>query len=156
EEICQKYQLDTSRSKLTPIAFGMIWPPQESDKPLRSNSEYMSLVGSLLYVANLSRPDALYAASMLCRHMQRPYAKHLQAARHLAIHLNSTKGRHLNYIRKTDNIHHQINIYCDANFGDPNLNMKSQTGLVICHNSNVISWNSGLQSTVAQSTAEAE
>ena len=51
---------------------------------------------------------------------------------------------------------HKISVYADADFANDSIGRKSRTGYVIFLNGGAIAWNSSLQSTVAQSTSEAE
>ena len=51
----------------------------------------------------------------------------------------------------------KLNAFCDANWGgETNVSAKSTSGNLIYFGSDLISWSSKLQSTIALSTAEAE
>ena len=69
-------------------------PPGE---PLVSNSQYLSLVGALLYLATCTRPDISFAVSYLSRFSAHPTAPLWGAAKRLLLYLRSQKppGTHL-------------------------------------------------------------
>jgi hypothetical protein len=152
QNLCDRFDLSSAKPAYTPVSSGFVWQPEDNDKPMDQNLSYMQLVGSLLYIANMSRPDAMFTASMLCRFMHKPYAKHMNAARRLAIYLKTNIDLKLKYTaNKSDPV-----IYCDSDFGNVNNNMKSITGIITMYNNNCISWSSSLQTTIATCTAEAE
>lgn len=152
EELAAKYQLDKAKPESLPIATGMMWKIDEDDVPLKFCTEYMSIVGSLLYIANTSRPDIQFAANMLCRFMANPCQKHIQAARRVVAYLNSTKHYRLKFIDSDST----VRVFCDADFANANNQSKSVSGIVVKVGENPIAWTSSLQSTIAHSTCEAE
>ncbi|KAI5343247.1 hypothetical protein L3X38_011123 [Prunus dulcis] len=87
---------------------------------------YRQIVGSLLYLT-ATRPDIMFAASLLARYMHGPTKKHMGTAK-----------RVLRYIQGSED------------------DMKSTSGYAFHLGSGVFSWASVKQSSVALSTAEAE
>ena len=60
-------------------------------------SIYLSIVGGLLWLANMTRPDIAYAAGQLSRFLANPGLKAFNAAIRVLIYLNGSKHRRLDY-----------------------------------------------------------
>ena len=58
-------------------------------------SDYISIVGALLWVANMTRPDIAYATGQLSRFLTNPGTKAFNAAVRVLIYLHGSKDRHL-------------------------------------------------------------
>ena len=58
---------------------------------------YLSIVGGLLWLANMSRPDISYAAGQLSRFLTNPGVKAFNAAIRVLIYLHASKSRQLTF-----------------------------------------------------------
>ena len=58
---------------------------------------YLSIVGGLLWLANMSRPDISYAAGQLSRFLTNPGVKAFNAAIRVLIYLHASKSRRLTF-----------------------------------------------------------
>jgi len=115
---------------------------------------YISVVGSLMYLAVTTRPDSTYAARVFARFNSNPGPSHWQAAKHVLRYLQGTMDYRVTY-QPSDSPEPFIT-YSDANHrGNPD-NGKSTGGYVVKIGSRAVSWSSKLQSLVALSTTEAE
>jgi len=132
--------------------------------PLPPDNEYASLVGSLLYLANCTRPDMSFAVNTLARHLRNPGEKHMGLAKQL-LRYALTKKNHCLVYGKPTSPENSVTIvgYCDsdyANFTLPTpgekLTRRSVTGFVFLANGTPISWQSKKQVTVSRSSDEAE
>jgi hypothetical protein len=124
---------------------------QEND--IESNQPYASLIGSLLYLSNCTRPDITYAVNRLSSFNAKPTELHWNYAKRILRYLKKTNDFGL-ILKKTDIFN--ISGYSDADWASDLDTHRSTTGYLITLNSNPISWNSKRQSTVATSTAESE
>jgi hypothetical protein len=115
---------------------------------------YISVVGSLMYLAVTSRPDIAYAAGVLARFNSNPGPSHWQAAKHVLRYLNGTMDYKIAY-QPSDSPEPFIT-YSDADHGGNPDNGKSTGGYVVKIGSGAVSWSSKLQPLVALSTTEAE
>lgn len=115
-------------------------------------SMYRSLVGSLFYLT-ATRPDLMFAASLLSRFMSKPSHLHLGAAKGVLRYIMGTMEHG---IRFQKNSKLEVKGYCDSDWAGSVDDMKSTSGYVFSLGSGVISWCSKKQDTVAQSSAEAE
>lgn len=129
----------------------------------RPDKLYMSIVGSLLYVSVITRPDITYAVQALGRHMQSCGNEHMIAAKRVLRYLQGTKDLGLVYEAGETGSDNGIGQPCvvgfsDADWGGDLDTRRSTTGylFMIEETRGVVSWGSKLQPTVALSSAEAE
>eukprot|EP00043_Microstomoeca_roanoka_P020364 m.246374 g.246374 ORF g.246374 m.246374 type:complete len:1365 (-) comp17152_c1_seq2:996-5090(-) len=155
DDIVQQFKMDSSATVATPMQVGFD-PSNTTDNP-DATLPYRSLVGSLLYLSNRSRPDIAYAVGVLCRYMDRYTRDHWLAAKHVVRYLKGTRTSGIVYERRAD-VAQPLSIECfsDASFGTDALTGRSTTGFTCFIHGCLVSWNSRLQPTVALSTAEAE
>ena len=127
-----------------------------------ADKQYMSIVGSLLYAATVTRPDIAFAVQALGRHMQASKQEHMIAAKRVLRYLQGTKKIGLIYqagaMRERNGSRDCPSIvgFCDADWAGDLDTRRSTTGFVFMMESGAVSWGSKLQPTVALSSAEAE
>ena len=124
----------------------------ESDRQEMKNIPYLSLIGSLLYASNGSRPDISYAVSLLARFSTNPHPRHWQAAKRVLRYLRLTTQYHITYAGTSG----QIAGYVDTDLAGDSSDRKSTTGYIYTICGGAVSWSSKKQPTVADSTCEAE
>ena len=138
------------RPRTTPMQPGL--KLQRAGTPMAIDQRhYSSVVGSLLYISNATRPDASYAAGVLCRFMQDPQEEHWKAALWLLGYLSATQQQGLTFGSGDG-----LCGYTDSAYGDDIDTRRSTSGFVFTFNGGPISWSSKLQRPVALSTCEAE
>ena len=117
---------------------------------------YMSLVGSLNYIAMCTRPDIAFATGFLCRYMSKPTQNHYNTAIRVLRYLKGTIDFGLVY-GNTVSGHDGLKMfaYSDANFAEKEDSI-STYGYTFIINGAAVNWSSRKQETVAKSTAEAE
>ncbi|KAM1349822.1 hypothetical protein EV1_003832 [Malus domestica] len=115
-------------------------------------SVYRSLVGSLLYLTT-TRPDIMYAASLLSRFMHKPTCIHYGAAKRILRYIQGTLDFGIMYER---NVKPKLYGFCDSDWGGSVDDLKSTSGYTFTLGTGVFSWASKKQKSVALSTAEAE
>ena len=124
--------------------------------PYHTPERYMSLVGSLNYLAMSTRPDIAYATSVLCRYMSKPTQNHWNAAIRVLKYLKGTKNYGLVYGNTlTKNTGLQMTAYSDASHGDKEDSI-SAYGYAFLLNGAAVHWASKKEDKIAKSTAEAE
>lgn len=171
EEIARKHGFDlkVQYHKTIPISPSQSSPAQidnttSAGEPLPKDNEYASLIGSLLYLANCTRPDIAFAVSTLSRHLRNPCVKHLGMARDLLRYTLSTRTLGLVY-GPPPSPPHSLSVvgYSDSDYANSTLPVpgeqltrRSVTGFVFLANGTPISWQSKKQVTVARSSDEAE
>lgn len=149
--ILKKFGMGDCNPTLIPLVVNEKMKKEDGEKKIDA-SIYRSMVGSLLYLC-ATRPDIMFASSMLSRFMNSPSQIHLGAAKRVLRYIKGTTNFGIKYVKGA-----QINLqgYCDSDWAGCLDDMKSTTGYSFSLGSSVFSWSSKKQESVAQSTAEAE
>ena len=113
---------------------------------------FRALVGSLNYIANVSRPDITFAVNKLSRKLERPTIKDWIAAKRVLRYLKGTKTAKIQYMKNGRNT---LELYSDADFAGSK-EKKSTSGFVAKMCGASIDWYSRRQQTVALNTMESE
>lgn len=129
-------------------------PVDNSAKTAFDNPKlYASCVGSLMYLANFTRPDIIHAVNQLCKYNKCPSYAHWKAVQHVLAYVYHTYDLGLLYKRgSTPNCIGN----CDASFCCDVDNSRSVTGYCFTMCGALVTWKSKQQTTVTNSTAEAE
>jgi hypothetical protein len=125
----------------------------------RESNRYRSLVGSLLYAANITRPDITFVVGRLCRHVAAPLKHHMKTANQVLRYLKGTSDLCLIFGRTPiTNLPMKpvIGVFSDSDYGGDRIDGKSTSGCLVRFNGDVISWYSKKQKVVSMSTTEAE
>ena len=112
------------------------------------------IIGSFLYLANTTRLDIAYSVGYIARHQANPQPIHHKLISHLLSYLNCHRKIGLVYHRNS-NRNSIIELYADADFAADRSRI-STTGYIIRYHGSVIQWASRLQSSISESSAEAE
>jgi hypothetical protein len=129
-------------------------PQNDAEIADMQNTPYLNAVGSLQYLATMTRPDIAYAVSCLGRFNSSPGPKHWAAVKHLLRYCKGTMDYKLTY---TASIGMQLfTTFCDASHGDCPDSGRSTGAYVTTLGGGAIGWSSKLQPFVTLSTTEAE
>ena len=157
ESILERFGMADSSSVSTPLNKSEVLshdmsPTNDSQKERMKNVPYQEAVGSLMYLAQSTRPDIVYAVNRLSSFNKNPGEGHWRAVKHLLRYLRGTSTYKLIY-NKSDC---KIAGYSDADFaGDPDDRI-STTGFVFLASGGAISWASRKQRTSSLSSHESE
>jgi hypothetical protein len=150
----------TAPIKHTPAAADPLVKDVDGDPP-NGTYNYASVIGMLQYLQAHSRPDITYAVSQCARFIHGTRRSHEVALERIGQYLRGTMDKGLIF-NPTGSLN--VDCYVDADFAglwshevrsDPSC-VKSRTGFVICISNCPVIWSSKLQSSIAQSTMEAE
>jgi hypothetical protein len=151
-ELLKKFNLCDSKTYNTPMESGIVIKKTSDDENV-ANVPYASLIGSLLYLSNCTRPDITYAVNKLSSYNAKPSEFHWKCAKRILKYLKLTAKFGLTFKpSKTWN----LTGYTDSDYANDLDTRKSTTGYIIQLNGSTISWNSKRQQTIATSTAESE
>lgn len=114
---------------------------------------YREAVGSLMFLATVTRPDIAFAVNNASRHLENPKQCHWTAVKRIFKYLKGTIGYGITF-KSSLPIH--LSIYSDADYGGDLDTRRSTTGYVVMIGGGAISWCSQRQPTVALSTTESE
>lgn len=120
------------------------------------HERYRSLVGALMYIANITRLDVAFRVGQLARFVSQPCKHHLKAAMRVLRYLRHNSNYVATFGANPNDKSPLIEAYSDADWAGCRESRRSTTGGIIRFNGDVISWISKRQRTVALSTAEAE
>jgi hypothetical protein len=121
--------------------------------PAVNQHDYMEIIGSLNYLATISRPDIAYAVSYFGRFMANPRKSHFIGAKRIIRYLKNTKDYQLTYSKSGNQ---KLIGYSDASFGGDSANRKSHGAYIFTLAGASIGWKSKLQRRIAKSSTEAE
>ena len=128
----------------------------ETELTEQKAKQYQILVGSLMYASTLVRMDISYAVGELATHMQAPRACDWEMALRCVEYLAGTKSHGILFPYK----HRKplvLEAYSDSDWaGKLAAGRRSRSGWVVRYGDSPISWYSGIQKVVTQSSAEAE
>lgn len=126
----------------------------EDTEFLPDNKDYRKVIGKLLYVANNTRPDVSASVCILAKRVEKPRKVDMNEALRVVKYLITTKN-HLLHLNNTT-VSQSLAVFSDANFGECQLDRKSNSGVICFINGGAIVWSSRKQSLVSLSTTEAE
>lgn len=155
DDLLAKFNMTDCKPRTLPIAKGAL---DVEGTPLdTSKFPYSTLIGSLLYIAMCTRPDIAFAVSTLSRYLSCPTTTHWDVAKGVLRYLAGTKNYSLFYSSDgSSSSSSSLHGYCDADWASDKETRRSTTGFLFKLAGAAIVWSSKLQSTVAQSSAEAE
>jgi hypothetical protein len=147
--LLQEHGLSDSKPVSTPLNPGShlstsMCPQNDAEALEMCQYPYISVVGSLMYLAVTTRPDIAYAAGILARFNSNPGLAHWQAAKHVLRYLKGTTTHKLIYQPSTSP--EPFITYSDVDHGGNPDNGKLTGGYVVKIGSGVVSWSSKLQS----------
>uniref|UniRef100_A0A5S6QZ96 Reverse transcriptase Ty1/copia-type domain-containing protein n=1 Tax=Trichuris muris TaxID=70415 RepID=A0A5S6QZ96_TRIMR len=138
EQLLEQYALMECKPAPPYMEIGSFSGNQES-RPMLNNTKYRQVIGSLLYVATVSRPDIAAPVGFLCRHVEKPteadwksvkrVMRYLAASKHMKLRLSFAGGVDLRY-------------HVDADWAGDKADRKSTTGFVFQLGKNAIGWSS--------------
>lgn len=117
-------------------------------------TQYRSIVGMLMHIANYTRPDISFAISYLARFVNCPSTSKFARINDVVKYLNGTSSYGL-YLGGPSKLC-PIYAFCDSDFAACTDTRKSTTGYVVQCGLGSICWKSVRQATVSRSTPESE
>jgi hypothetical protein len=143
--------MDRSNPVHNPIVPGCTLSKDE-DRVKVDSTFYKQVVGSLMYLT-ATRPDMMFAVSLISRYMANPTELHLQAAKRILRYLKGTTDYGVFYKNEEDE---ELTAYTDNDYTGDLKDRKSTSGYVFKMSSGVVSWSSKKQPVVTLSTTKAE
>lgn len=123
------------------------------EQQLENRTEYMKIVGGLIYASIITRPDIAYAVSKLGQHMSDPSQIDMTKAKRVLRYLKGTLNLKICYSKGGNK---EVFGYTDSDWAGDYGNRRSTSGYVFLLAGAAISWSSKRQETVALSSTEAE
>eukprot|EP00268_Persea_americana_P012745 TRINITY_DN15453_c0_g2_i2.p1 TRINITY_DN15453_c0_g2~~TRINITY_DN15453_c0_g2_i2.p1 ORF type:complete len:405 (+),score=42.66 TRINITY_DN15453_c0_g2_i2:606-1820(+) len=114
--------------------------------------DYASVIGSLMYAMNCTRPDVADAVSKLSRYTSNPGVEHWNAVFKVLKYLKHT----IEYALYYSSFPAVVECYSDADWNTDLDDSKSTSGYIFTLGGAAISWKSKKQTTITQSTKDSE
>ncbi|CAM8885574.1 unnamed protein product [Rhodiola kirilowii] len=151
-DLLDKYGLLHSQPVRTPVAPKAQLNSTYGDL-LDNPTLFREIVGSLQYLT-ITRPDIAYAVNFISQFMSQPRTPHLVAAKRILRYIKGTIDHGLSFTPQRQPV--TLAAYSDADWAGCSESRRSQTGYLLYFGSNLVSWCSKKQPTVARSSAESE
>ena len=133
--------------------------------------DYLSVVGALLHICGVSRPDCSFAVGCLARHSKTAGAEHVEALERVVSYLYQTRFKAIVYRSSLEDVNvpkvyesgvHPLDVdkvnptrvFVDSDFAGTD--GRSTAGYVVFLNGGPVIWSSKLMKVAATSSAEAE
>jgi hypothetical protein len=150
-DLIKKFNMAELKPVSTPKSSAASLSPDEDGEAV-GQKEYRSMIGSLLYLI-ATRPDIQFTVGLCARFQASPRSSHRMAVQRVFRYLKHTLEFEIWYSASSSL---DLVGFPDADFVGCRIDRKSTSGT--CHflGSSLVCWSSQKQSSVAQSTTEAE
>lgn len=128
-------------------------PTSDKEKEEMKRIPYKSILGQLLYIAITARPDIATAVSICGKFADNPGMAHWNGLLQIVQYLQGTRKLRLKLSNAKEI---SLNACADADWAGDIDGRNSRTGYTISIGESVVAWSSKLQTSVAQSSTEAE
>lgn len=154
--LVERFGLSSTATKSTPFpSFFELHLPTATEINAGRDLEYRGLVGGLMWVALGTRPDIMQAVSVLAQHYSHPSPRLYKLAQHVLLYLSGTLDYFITYSSTTPLTTPSPHVFSDSDYA-ADISVRSRTAYVVMIAGGAVSWHSKLQSTITQSTCEAE
>ncbi|OBW64777.1 MAG: Nucleotide-diphospho-sugar transferase [Aureobasidium pullulans] len=155
KDLLSRHGMD--KEKANPISiplngYDLLKPAGPQDKRA-DQKEYQKIIGGLIYLAILTRPDIAFAIGRLSQYLSDPSEGHFKLLKSLMRYLRSTTDLGLEFNAEGMQ---QLVGYSDSDYAMDKLDRISILGSVFMMGNCPVSWSSKKQKSVATSTMEAE
>ena len=148
KKILEQYNLTECKPARVPMASLYLQP---DDEEIDNNLPVQQIIGSLLYLANRTRPDISFAVNWLSRFSKNPTQSLFAACKMVLRYLSRTIDKKLIIGR----LNSTLSVYTDSSFGQ-GTSRHSTTGIIVRCGESTIKWKSVKQRKISISSCEAE
>lgn len=156
ENYCNKILDCFNMSTANPVCVPIDKDVFSSEPSVKLDEEipYRKAVGSLMYLATVTRPDIAYAISVLSQVLDKPLRKHWSLVKKVLKYLRGTSKWGILYVSSASC--KVLETFSDSDYaGDPSTR-KSTSGMIFKYSGGAITWASRRQKCISLSTTEAE
>lgn len=154
KEVLNKYGMSDCKSVKIPMDPNTKCKETSEESNILKGFPYQEIIGCLLYISQITRPDISFVINMLSKYNSKPEMSHWIALKRVMRYLKGTEELRLCY--KQNSKENMTHGFCDADWASSEEDRRSCTGYTFLFQGGAISWNSKRQPTVALSTTEAE
>lgn len=153
-QIIERFGMNDAKPVFIPADPHAILDPAEENESDIPNIPYREAVGSLMFLAVVSRPDITFAVNVLSRFLNKHNQNRWNAAKRVFKYLIGTAELGIMY--KSDENGFILEGYSDADFAGDIETRRSTTGYMFMLANGPVTWTSQRQKSVTLSTNEAE
>ncbi len=117
---------------------------------------YRQVLGKLMYLSHMTRPDICNAVRELGRNMHSPCIRHWRSLQHLLKYLDTHSRLGTSFKREGLGVGLQLKGYSDADLAGDQDTRRSCIGYVILLGNSPVTWSSRTEKSILLSTAESE
>uniref|UniRef100_A0ABD2W186 Retrovirus-related Pol polyprotein from transposon TNT 1-94 n=1 Tax=Trichogramma kaykai TaxID=54128 RepID=A0ABD2W186_9HYME len=155
EKVVERFNLQSANTVSIPIDPNTMCTIFEKEGETHElHVPYKEAIGSLMFLAYITRPDLSFSVGVLSRFAENPSKVHWNAIKRIIKYLKGTLAHGLVYKAKNDCT--KIVAFSDADYANDQDSRKSVSGYLIKLDNSLVSWGSRKQTTVALSTTESE
>ena len=155
DTILQREGLQNAHPVAIPMDPNVQLQPSEGESADKNNG-YVSLIGSLMYLAVATRLDIAYAVFQLGSYMANPAMSHWTAAKQVLRYLSGTRDYGITYQASETKLEENHFLgYSDASYAN-NDNATSISGYIFIMGGGTITWGSKKQTSVSLSSTESK
>lgn len=151
KEVLKKFNMEECKPTATPMNQKEKFCKEDEAERVDERL-YRSIIGCLMYLT-ATRPDIMYAVSLLSRYMHCASEIHFQAAKRILRYVKGTLDYGIRFVQVKS---FSLLGYSDSDWAGCVDDMRSTSGYCFTMGSGIFSWCSKKQEVIAQSTAEAE
>lgn len=152
DQLLFRFNMSQCKTAKTPMETKLLIPKDEN-YVLNELFPYQQIIGCLMYLAVLTRPDIAFAVGFLSQFNNCFSKEHCSYVKRILRYLKLTKHYGLKFTADGKSV---IEGFVDADWGGNNIDRRSYTGFCFTLSGCVISWEVRKQKTVALSSSEAE
>jgi hypothetical protein len=123
-------------------------------EPVKTTYPYRQVVGTLLYLTCMTRPDIANIVRYLARFMNNFHALHVKFVKRVLGYLRGTKDVGIVYRRQM--VPNVLTAYSDSSYADDYFTGRSTNGIVLMFNGGPVMWRSTLMKFVSSSSTFSE
>lgn len=99
----------------TPMVAGLLLKTASKDSVAMDQTKYLSMIGSLSYLAVGTRPDIEFTVNYLVCFSDKPQTDHWTALKHFLRYLSETRMEGILF--KNNDVNEDLEVHCDSNWG---------------------------------------
>jgi len=115
EKILKCFGMANAKAAQTPLPTGYKPEPFDGTAMAALQSQYQSVIGSLLYLMLGTHPDLAFAVTQMAKFTHNPSEEHLLKSKHILWYLAGMRKYALVYDGRSDA---GLYAYCDSSYGD--------------------------------------
>lgn len=154
KKVIEKFGMSRAKGVSVPADPHTILYPVEPEKTERQVVPYREAVGSLMFLAVVTRPDIAYAVNSVSKFLNEHNESHWRAVKRIIAYLIETVNMGIEFRASETGV--QLVGYSDADFASDIATRRSTTGYAFCMANGIVTWSSQRQKLVSMSTTESE